>query len=131
MKAPLMSWILVLAWIAFSPLVAVAATNEDVFAWSNVFKPAGDKVKVAYFTGDFCIPCKAIKPMSDGLKRQGVPVLVVDYDKHAAFRTSKGVNVVPVVIIFDGDNREVKRLVGASEITKDSLYGFIRAARRR
>jgi thiol-disulfide isomerase/thioredoxin len=74
-------------------------------------------------TGESCIPCKSQKPIVEHLMRDGVRVFCIDIEKDRDIATAWRVQVVPTLIVLDG-NREVTRFTGLT--SQDKLLAALR-----
>lgn len=75
--------------------------------------------KVVMFSASWCNPCKQAKPVFQQLKesRSDVQFEVVDIDENRDMANNFGITGVPTFMLIE-DGEEVKRLVGAANVTK-------------
>lgn len=78
---------------------------------------ASNSVLVAYFTAEWCGPCKMQGPIVDKLAsrfKAGVTVGKIDVDAEPALANSLDISSIPKIILFKG-GREVARFRGVTE----------------
>jgi thioredoxin 1 len=75
--------------------------------------------KVVMFSASWCNPCKQAKPVFQQLKesRSDVQFEIVDIDENRDMANDYNITGVPTFLLIE-DNEEVKRLVGAANVTK-------------
>jgi thioredoxin 1 len=68
--------------------------------------------KVIKFSTSWCMPCRAIAPVFDTLKKEHAEVqfLMIDAETDTALTEKYNIRTVPTVVFVDGEN-EVNRLV--------------------
>jgi len=78
--------------------------------------------KVLMFSATWCGPCRASKPVFNGLKesKTGYDYQIVDIDENPVMANNFQVTAVPTFVIMDGD-REVNRVLGDVRKLKDIL----------
>ena len=75
--------------------------------------------KIVMFSASWCNPCKQVKPVFQQLKesRSDVQFEIVDIDENRDMASDYNITGVPTFLLIE-DNEEVKRLVGAANVTK-------------
>jgi thioredoxin 1 len=75
--------------------------------------------KVVMFSASWCNPCKQAKPVFQQLKesRSDVQFEIVDIDENRDMANDYNITGVPTFLLIE-NNEEVKRLVGAANVTK-------------
>ena len=74
--------------------------------------------KILYFTAEWCVPCKTIKPKMQQLS-QSLPIQFINVDTNKTTCEQYGVRNIPCVIIIDGST-VIGRIVG-NNITPQSV----------
>jgi thioredoxin 1 len=78
---------------------------------------------VLYFTADWCVPCKRVKPIVEEINKDSLvkfQIINVDHEKELA--KSLELRSVPTFILFENE-KEIARITGAK--TKQELLDFI------
>ena len=78
---------------------------------------------VLYFTADWCVPCKKVKPIVEEINKDSLikfKIINVDHEKELA--KSLELKSVPTFILFE-EEKEIARITGAK--TKQQLLDFI------
>lgn len=73
--------------------------------------------KLLYFTGSWCQPCKAFRPIMESLQSE-IPIVFIDVDSSPQTTTTWNVRSVPTVLVIK-DGMEIGRAVGVK--TKDEI----------
>lgn len=75
--------------------------------------------KVVMFSASWCNPCKQAKPVFQSLKESvsDVEFEIVDIDENRDMANDYNITGVPTFLLIE-DDEEVKRLVGAANVTK-------------
>ena len=68
-------------------------------------------MKVKKFYADWCEPCKLLSKILDNIKID-IPVEEVNIDQNMDSLKQYNVRSVPTMIMFDENDREIKRKVG-------------------
>jgi len=78
--------------------------------------------KVLMFSGSWCGPCKASKPVFNSLKesKPGYEYQIVDIDENPVMANNFGITAVPTFVVVDGD-REIDRVLGNVNKLKEIL----------
>ena len=108
------------------PPVAVVVPVDPVPASYDASQPGVPRL-VSVGAGK-CIPCRAMAPISAELRQEYAGALVVDfYDlwKDPAVGDHFNVHMIPTLIFYDADRRELGRLVGYTP-KKEILKAFSR-----
>lgn len=63
---------------------------------------------ILYFNAEWCSPCKALKPILEGLVKE---VVSIDIEEHPDIANYYAVMSLPTVIVLK-DNAEIKRITG-------------------
>jgi thioredoxin 1 len=67
-----------------------------------------------YFTADWCQPCKTFKPIAEkAFAEAKIPLMFIDVEKSPHLSEVYGISSVPTIVITDGPNGQVDRIVGA------------------
>ena len=78
---------------------------------------------VLYFTADWCNPCQLTRPITDGLKREGmIDFLYVEIDTEIELSEQFGIKSIPTYILIQ-DGVEVKRMSGKK--TRQEFLDFM------
>ena len=75
--------------------------------------------KVVMFTGAWCNPCKQAKPVFQQIKDANPQMQfeIIDIDEHRDMANDFNITGVPTFMLIENDE-EVKRIVGAANVTK-------------
>jgi len=75
--------------------------------------------KIVMFSASWCNPCKQVKPVFQQLKesRNDVQFEIIDIDENRDMANDYNITGVPTFLLIE-DDEEVKRLVGAGNVTK-------------
>ena len=77
---------------------------------TNLKKPN----EALFFTAAWCAPCKKMVPLITKLKKQGLPIRVIDIDEEKQMEYKYKIEIIPSLILtFDGE--EVKRIAGLQD----------------
>jgi thioredoxin 1 len=82
---------------------------------SQVPQPVTGKVTLMELGADWCLPCKMMRPILEGMQKKypkDLKVLIVDVSKEKEAMIKYGVKVIPTQIFFDREGNEVKRHQG-------------------
>jgi thiol-disulfide isomerase/thioredoxin len=71
------------------------------------------------FSATWCGPCKQLKPVVDKMIELGYPTKVVDIDKSPYLKEKYHVEVVPTIVLLDGNGQEIGRTTGAGHTVQD------------
>lgn len=78
---------------------------------------------VFYFTADWCMPCKRVKPIVEELNRDGsVKFQLIDADANAELVKTYEIKSIPTFILIENGS-EIARITGAQ--TREQLESFI------
>ena len=104
--------------IVFGLIVAVGATirlkNKDNAGTSDV-KVSGTLPRLVDLGADKCIPCKAMAPILEGLKKEYAGVFNVEFIdvwKNPNAGGEYGIKIIPTQIFFDAEGKELFRHEG-------------------
>ena len=78
---------------------------------------------VFYFTADWCVPCKRVRPIVQELVQEGHSFQIIDVDIEKELVKNFEIVSVPTFILFE-NKKEIKRISGAK--TKKELESFIK-----
>ena len=75
--------------------------------------------KVVMFSASWCNPCKQAKPVFEKISQETPDAYfqIVDIDENRAMAEDFNITGVPTFMLIE-DNEEVKRLVGAANVTR-------------
>ena len=78
---------------------------------------------VLYFTADWCVPCKRVKPIVEEINKDSiVKFKIINVDNEKELAKSLELRSVPTFILFENE-KEIARITGAK--TKQELLDFI------
>jgi len=78
---------------------------------------------VLYFTADWCVPCKRVKPIVEEINKDSlVKFKIINVDNEKDLARSLELRSVPTFILFENE-KEIARMTGAK--TKQELLDFI------
>lgn len=78
---------------------------------------------VLYFTADWCVPCKRVKPIVEEINKDSIiKFKIINIDNEKELAKSLDLRSVPTFILFE-DEKEIGRITGAK--TKQELLDFI------
>tara|TARA_R110000803_G_scaffold181051_2_gene243436 strand:+ start:342 stop:593 length:252 start_codon:yes stop_codon:yes gene_type:complete len=69
--------------------------------------------KILYFSAQWCGPCKALGPIMDNLKIEGLPINKIDVDSDPIISANYSIKSIPTLVLVDNSGRELKRLQGS------------------
>jgi thioredoxin-like negative regulator of GroEL len=69
--------------------------------------------KILYFSAQWCGPCKALGPIMDNLKIEGLPINKIDVDSNPTISANYSIKSIPTLVLVDNSGRELKRLQGS------------------
>lgn len=88
---------------------------------------------VLYFTADWCVDCRFIKPALPEIEsefKDDFTFVEVDRDKWIDFAADKGIMGIPSLIVMK-DGQEVDRLVNRKRKTKEEIEKFLNEAKEK
>jgi len=69
--------------------------------------------RILKFEASWCQPCKMLTKTLNDMDADSIATIVkVDIDQRGDLAQEFGVRGVPTMVMVDGDNKEIKRLVG-------------------
>jgi thioredoxin 1 len=77
---------------------------------------------IVVYGASWCGPCKLVK---ETLSKSGLSYKLIDIEQHPNKAAEAGVRGVPTTIIYNDDNKEVKRIVGSSADLLSKLQEII------
>ena len=57
--------------------------------------------EIKYFTAGWCSPCRALSPIMDNLKNQGLNITKIDVDEKPELVTEFGIRNVPTLVFME------------------------------
>lgn len=75
--------------------------------------PSNDRGEVLFFNATWCDPCRRMRPIVAGLRRQGYRMRDVDVDRHRDLAEKYGIRSVPTFVFLENGN-EVNRFSGGT-----------------
>lgn len=107
--------------VAAIALVIVAAAGAAWLRGNDAAQDPGGTgglPRLLEFSGEWCQPCKTMKPIIEALQRDyagRVSVEFVDVDKNPDLAQQYGIRVIPTQVFIDSAGREVSRHEGVFE----------------
>lgn len=77
---------------------------------------------ILYFTATWCGPCQQQGPIISKLKREGVPIQIVDIDLEGSLTRQYHISSIPTLVV-ERDGEEVQRIVGP--LSENSLRDLV------
>ena len=82
-------------------------------------------MRVLKFYADWCAPCKMLtEVIHNAQEKINIPIEEIDIDKDNAVAIQYGIRSVPTMILLDGNNTELKRVVGS--LNQSDLLTFLK-----
>jgi len=75
--------------------------------------PWNQRGEVLFFNAAWCGPCRRMRPIVAGLRRQGYRMRDVDVDRHRELAQKYGIRAVPTFVFLENGN-EVNRFSGGT-----------------
>jgi thioredoxin 1 len=77
---------------------------------------------VFYFTADWCVPCKKVRPIVEDMNKDGFFIQIIDADIEKELIKNLEITSVPTFILFENE-KIINRISGAQ--TRSQLESFI------
>jgi thioredoxin 1 len=78
-------------------------------------------MKIIDFYADWCGPCKAMAPVIERLKAEGIPIEKVNVDENRDLASQYGIRSIPTIILFEDGNIKLKQ-TGAMSKTQFETF---------
>ena len=107
-------------------LLLIIAPAAGVFAFKQYQADRqrvswSDRGEVLFFNATWCGPCRRMKPIVAGMRRQGYRMRDVDVDRHRELAKKYGIRAVPTFVFLENGS-EVNRISGGT--TSERLHSL-------
>lgn len=106
--------ILCLGGAALSPAASPAEEALQTPSLGAALAPAGQPALIEFGAG-YCPPCRLMEPILKAAEKDykgRAAVVSIDVTKYPELATKAGVRVIPTLVFYDAEGREVARHVG-------------------
>lgn len=100
---------IILALLCLAPLFGGITPAPAI---SAPVQAQGAAVRAYVWSASWCQPCQQYKAAIAEAQRQGLQVIVCDYDRYRDHAQKAGVTAVPTTIFYDDQSREIGRVQG-------------------
>ena len=100
--------------LVVAPAAAVFAIKEyQAIRVDRLHVPWTNRGEVLFFNATWCGPCRQMKPIVAGMRRQGYHMRDVDVDRQRDLTQQYGIRAVPTFVFLENGN-EVNRFSGGT-----------------